>query len=62
MRKDLYAWMHDSMWFSVPYSLVDQLALQIKAIATQERLINGRRIPFPASFKVMYDDGHVEKL
>lgn len=54
--------MHDSMWFSVPRGLVDLLVPQIKAIATQERLINGRMIPFPASFKIQYDDGRVEKL
>lgn len=54
--------MHDSMWFSVPSDLVDLLVPKIKAIATQERLINGRMIPFPATFKIVYDDGHVEKL
>lgn len=54
--------LHDSMWFSVPVSSLQPCFITIKEIATQPRLINGRMIPFPASWKVMYDDGHVEKL
>lgn len=54
--------MHDSMWFSVPVSSVEMLLPLIRRIATQERCIQGRMIPFPASFKVMYDDGRVEKV
>ena len=54
--------MHDSMWFSVPTDRVESLLPRIQAVVTQPRLINSRMIPFPASFKIMYDDGRVKKL
>lgn len=53
--------MHDSMWFSVPRAMVDMLLPTIRTIVTQARCIQGRMIYFPASFKVMYDDGQVVK-
>lgn len=54
--------MHDSMWFSVPREKVYDLFPVIKEIAIQPRLINGRMIPFSASFKMMNDTGKVIKL
>jgi hypothetical protein len=54
--------MHDSMWISVPRRHLDTCLPRIRDIATQPRLINGRMIPFPASFKLMYDDGKIEKI
>ena len=54
--------MHDSMWFSVPTSNYQSCLERIKDIVTQPRLINGRMIPFPASFKLMDDQGRVTKL
>lgn len=54
--------MHDSMWFSVPAAYVDSCYPRIRAIATQPRCINGRMIPFPATFKMMDDTGKVTKL
>ena len=54
--------LHDSMWFTVPANRVDALLPEIRHIVTQPRQINGREIPFPASFKVMSDDGKVVKV
>ena len=54
--------MHDSMWFSVPVNRWTELYPRIRDLATQPRLINGRMIPFPATFKMMDDTGKVTKL
>jgi len=54
--------MHDSMWFSVPAACVDSCYPRIRDIATQPRWINGRMIPFSATFKMMDVRGKVTKL
>lgn len=54
--------MHDSMWFSVPRDLYPVCYPRIRDLVTQPRLINGRMIPFPATFKMMDDTGKVTKL
>jgi DNA polymerase I-like protein with 3'-5' exonuclease and polymerase domains len=54
--------LHDSLWFSVPYHRISDYLPRIKQIAEQPRQINGRMIPFPASFKMMDDQGVVTKL
>ena len=54
--------MHDSMWFSAPADRWSELYPRIHDLATQPRLINGRMIPFPATFKMMDDTGKMTKL
>ena len=54
--------MHDSMWFSVAKDRWYEHFSEIKRIATQHRLINNTLVAFPASFKVMDDQGRVEKV
>lgn len=54
--------MHDSMWFSVSADCVESLLPRIQAVVTQPRLINGRLIPFSATFKMMDDKGQITKL
>lgn len=53
---------HDSQTWRCQVGIWPRIYRQIKAIATQPRLINGVYIPFPATFKVMFDDGRVEKI
>ncbi len=54
--------MHDSMWFSLAKETWFEHFSEIKRIATQHRLINNTLVAFPGTFKVMYDDGKVEKV
>ena len=53
--------LHDSQWWCVPKERAMELYPIIKTIATQPRSINGRMIPFPATFKIMDDQGQVVK-
>ena len=54
--------MHDSQYWQVSLGRWVALFSQIQRIATRPRMINGQLTPFPASFKVIYDDGRVEKV
>ena len=54
--------MHDSLWFQCDQNRSREFYPLIKEIATQPRLINGTMVPFPASFKLMDDQGVVTKL
>lgn len=54
--------MHDSQYWSVAQEGWQEVYPRIKAIATQPRQINGMMVPFPGSFKIIYDDGKTEKL
>ena len=54
--------MHDSQYWQTQKLGWGMVYCQIKDIATQPRLINGMLVPFPASFKVMCEDGRVEKI
>lgn len=54
--------MHDSQWWRTDARDWLKPYLRIREIVTQARLINGMAVPFPASFKVMFEDGRVEKV
>lgn len=54
--------LHDSQYWSVPKDKWEVLYPQIKQIAEQERLISGKLIKFPGSFKLTFDDGSVKKI
>lgn len=55
--------LHDSQWWSMPNdSKLHERAKIIKMIAEQPRIINGRSIPFPGTFKIMKEDGKIEKF
>lgn len=54
--------MHDSQYWSVSKGVWNRVYPRIKEIATQSRLINGMMVPFPGSFKVIYEDGRTEKV
>lgn len=54
--------MHDSQYWSVAKGVWNRVYSRIREIATQSRRINGMEVGFPGSFKIIYDDGRVQKL
>ena len=53
---------HDSQVWAMALGDWVRVYPQIKRIATQPRLINGMWVTFPATFKIMYDTGRIEKV
>lgn len=52
---------HDSLMVEIrEKDFTLELALEIRAIAEQARVINGMSVPFPGSFKVMDDQGVIK--
>lgn len=54
--------MHDSQYWQCPQGEWRDVYAQMRPIVEQPRLIGGRMIPFPATFKVIDDQGKVEKI
>jgi DNA polymerase I-like protein with 3'-5' exonuclease and polymerase domains len=53
---------HDSQWYSVDAASWESVYPRIRTVAERPRLIGGRMIPFPGSFKMVNDKGEVTKL
>lgn len=53
---------HDSQYWQCPKEEWESIYPQLRAIAEQPRLIGGRMIPFPGTFKMIDEDGVVVKL
>ena len=54
--------MHDSQKWQCPAQGWEQVYAQLRPIVEKPRVINGRRIPFPATFHMVDEDGVVTKL
>lgn len=54
--------MHDSQYWSVDEPIWKEVYPRIKVIAEKPRLIGGRMIPFPGSFKVIDEKGQAVKI